>query len=73
MLLNNSQKYSSNGTYTEVPTDSTSIAQVSQEPSATLYNYLALLPVLITALTPLILGLRKKSSASDVKGKVNSD
>jgi hypothetical protein len=72
MLLNNGKEYSSNGTCIEVPTGSTSIPQIGQQPSPTLYNYLALLPMLITALTPLILEFRKKSS-SQVKGKDNSD
>ena len=67
MLLDNSQ-YSLKAT-TEVSTDSTSIPQASQQPLPTLYDYLGLLPGLITAITPLmialILELRKKSSASN--------
>lgn len=46
-------------THTEVPaTSDTPTPQV--RPMPTLYDYLTLLPVLITALTPLILGLKNK-------------
>lgn len=53
-------------THIEVPSSFPSLnPQLSQPP--TLYDYLALLPVLITALTPLILGLQKKKSSTSDK------
>jgi hypothetical protein len=58
MLLNNA-KESSIGTYIGVQPNSTSISQVDQTPS--ICDYLTAISALITAVTPLILRLRKKS------------
>jgi hypothetical protein len=47
------------GTHIGVPaTNNVPTPQVEQPPTP--YDYLALFPVLITAVTPLILGLKKK-------------
>lgn len=48
-----------NSTHIEVPAMyNVPTSQVGQQPTP--YDYLTVLPILITALTPLILGLRKK-------------
>ncbi|MDY6897532.1 MAG: hypothetical protein SWZ49_05560 [Cyanobacteriota bacterium] len=63
MLSNNSQKISSSH-YISVPaTNNPSTPQIPQHP--TLYDYFALIPVILTAATPLILGLRKKDKKDD--------
>lgn len=54
--LNN---FDNNSTHIEVPaTPNVPTPQVGQQPTP--YDYLTLLPALITAATPLILGLKKK-------------
>ncbi|WP_334918540.1 hypothetical protein [Nostoc sp.] len=58
MLTNNSQEISS-GSYIAVPPASNIPTPQVGKPLTT-YDYLALIPVLITAATPLILGLKKK-------------
>ncbi|KAB8317123.1 hypothetical protein SD81_023060 [Tolypothrix campylonemoides VB511288] len=63
-MISNTQEQSSNRTRIEIPpTDSTSNPQLGQPFTPTLYDYLALVPVLVTAATPLILGLRNKKSS----------
>lgn len=64
MLSNNSQEISS-GSYIGVP----ATADIPTPPviQPTPYHYLALLPAILTALTPLVLGLKKKDK--DDKGK----
>lgn len=63
MLSNNSQKISSSNYIGVPPTNNSSTPQISQPP--TFYDYLALIPVILTAATPLILGLRKKDKKDD--------
>ncbi|MEL6461156.1 MAG: hypothetical protein AAFQ91_23460 [Cyanobacteria bacterium J06621_15] len=58
MLSNNSQKISSSN-YISVPsTTNPSTPQITKLPTP--YDYFALIPAILTAATPLILGLRKK-------------
>jgi hypothetical protein len=58
MIPNNSEQFQSTGTHIGVPaTGNVPTPQVVQPPTP--HDYLALLPVLITAATPLILGLKK--------------
>jgi hypothetical protein len=64
MIPNNSKQFQSTETYIGVPaTDNVFTPQVPQP--KTPYDYLALLPVLITAATPLILGFKKKGKDKD--------
>lgn len=56
MTLDNFEENSSVGTRTEVPP--TNPTESIHQPTP--YDYLALLPALITAVTPLILVLKKK-------------
>ena len=61
MISNNSQEIIS------VPaTNNPSVPQVTKPP--TYYDYLTLIPAILTAATPLILGLRKKDK--DKKDKI---
>ncbi|NJL39385.1 MAG: hypothetical protein HC836_14190 [Richelia sp. RM2_1_2] len=65
MITNNFQEISSE-TYIGVPvTADIPTPQVGQAP--TYYDCLALLPAILTALTPLILGLKKKDKDDDDK------
>jgi hypothetical protein len=58
-------------THIEVPSlDVSSQPQLGQEP--TLYDYIGLLPTLLVAATPLILGLRK-NRFSDLDQKDNKE
>jgi hypothetical protein len=59
MIPNNSEQFQLHTTQIGVPpTGNVPTPQVGQPP--TLYDYWALLPALITAATPLLLGLNKK-------------
>jgi cadmium resistance protein CadD (predicted permease) len=63
MISNNSQQISS-GSYIGVPvTTDISVPPAAQLPAS--YYYFALLPGLITAITPLFLGLKKKNKDKD--------
>lgn len=65
MLPNNSQEISS-GNYIGVPaTTDIPTPPVGQAPAS--YYHLSLLPAILTALTPLILGLKKKDKDEDDK------
>jgi len=58
MISNNSQEIIS------VPaTNNPSVPQITKPPTS--YDYLALIPAILTAVTPLILGLRKKDKQDD--------
>jgi len=58
MLSNNSQEISSSN-YIGIPTtNNPSTPQITQPPTS--YDYFALIPAILIAATPLILGLRKK-------------
>lgn len=59
MIPNNTQENLSIGTHIEVPVVPSLNTPVTPQP--TLYDYLALIPVLITCATPLILGLKGKT------------
>jgi hypothetical protein len=60
MISNNRPEKSSIGTHVHVPPlHQTSHPQLVQQPTP--YDYLALLPVLIAAATPLILGFKGKT------------
>ena len=65
MLPNNSQEISSEN-YIGVPaTTDIPTPQVGRPP--TFYDYWALLPAILTALTPLVLGLKKKDKDDEDK------
>ncbi|BAY20224.1 hypothetical protein NIES21_60940 (plasmid) [Anabaenopsis circularis NIES-21] len=70
MISNLSQQSSTVNTIGVQATDSTANFPILQQPS--LLDYFALLPALITALTPLILGL-SKDLAEKNKDKSNKD
>ncbi|MBD0261262.1 MAG: hypothetical protein ICV78_00665 [Tolypothrix sp. Co-bin9] len=66
MIPNNTPENSLTGTHIAVPSiDSPTNPPVVQHP--TLYHYLVLIPAIITAVTPLILGLRGKTSSNPSK------
>ncbi|MCC5604812.1 hypothetical protein [Nostoc favosum] len=52
----------------EVPTNNLISSLSIQQSIPTPYDYFALLPALITALTPLVLGLRKNKPSKQDKG-----
>lgn len=52
----------------EVPANNLISSLSVQQPIPTPYDYFALLPALITALTPLVLGLRKNKPPKQDKG-----
>ncbi len=64
MLPNNSQQISF-GSYIGVP----ATADIPTPPAVqyTPYHYMALIPAILTALTPLILGLKKKDKDDEDK------
>ncbi|MBE9216496.1 hypothetical protein IQ247_28195 [Plectonema cf. radiosum LEGE 06105] len=64
MLPNNPQKISAE-TYINVPATSNFPTPPVIQPTP--YDYLALLPAILTALTPLILGLKKKDKDDEDK------
>ncbi|GAB1544597.1 hypothetical protein NUACC21_72730 [Scytonema sp. NUACC21] len=72
-MLSNTTNQLSAATYVGVPSSGSIPNPQGQPLSLTPYDYFALLPALITAATPLILGLReKKSSVSGTaEGKDN--
>jgi|GEM_PF-4006250 len=63
MIAKDSQEISSGNYIAVPPTANVPTSQLSQ--SQTPYDYLALLPALIAAATPLILGLRKKDKSKN--------
>jgi hypothetical protein len=62
MIPNNAQKNPSVATNIAVPPIPTSSSQFVQQPTP--YDYLTLIPVLITAITPLILALKRKTPSN---------
>jgi hypothetical protein len=62
MIPNNSEKFQPTGTHIVIPATNDVPASLVR-PTPTIYDYLTLLPVLITALTPLILEFKKKKDA----------